>query len=228
MIKSNEWLISRSGVIRYRGRVADPQQPQRRSRRSPAAGERQRDAERTKAKIVTAAITEFAAKGYAAARVSEIAARAGVNKQLISYYFGGKEGLYLEVNRSWDTESRPLAAPGLPLTEVVAGFVRHSGQNRDYGRIMVWENLSEDFPDDPNQREFFQARVAEMRRRQDEGEIPADIDPDCLLLALMAAASASLTLPRVAKMISGEDPDSPEFTARYAEQLTRIVRHIQG
>ncbi|MCK2241128.1 MULTISPECIES: TetR/AcrR family transcriptional regulator [unclassified Crossiella] len=208
--------------------MADPQQPQRRSRRSPAAGERQRDAERTKAKIVAAAITEFAAKGYAAARVSEIADRAGVNKQLISYYFGGKEGLYLEVNRSWDTESRPLAAPGLPLAEVAAGFVRHSARNRDYGRIMVWENLSEDFPDDPNQREFFQARVAEMRRRQEEGEIPADLDPDCLLLALMAAASASLTLPRVAQMISGEDPSSPEFTTRYAEQLTRIVRHIQG
>ena len=38
-------------------------------------------------------IAEFSAKGFAGARVSEIAARAGVNQQLIAYYFDGKQGL---------------------------------------------------------------------------------------------------------------------------------------
>ena len=35
-----------------------------------------------------------ARQGLAGARVNDIADRAGVNKQLISYYFGGKEGLF--------------------------------------------------------------------------------------------------------------------------------------
>ncbi|MES2532306.1 MAG: helix-turn-helix domain-containing protein, partial [Pseudomonadota bacterium] len=38
--------------------------------------------------ILAAARAEFSAKGLAGARVNEIAARAGVNKQLLYYYFG--------------------------------------------------------------------------------------------------------------------------------------------
>ena len=42
-------------------------------------------------------IGEFAASGLAGARVDEIAARAGVNKQLVYHYFGDKDALYLAV-----------------------------------------------------------------------------------------------------------------------------------
>src|SRR5207248_833391 len=72
-----------------------------RARRAPAPHERQRDPERTKARILDAATAEFSAKGFAGARVSEIAKRAGVNQQLIAYYFDGKEGLYREIGRRW-------------------------------------------------------------------------------------------------------------------------------
>jgi TetR/AcrR family transcriptional regulator len=44
--------------------------------------------------ILAAARGEFSAKGLKGARVNEIAARAGVNKQLIYYYFGSKDELY--------------------------------------------------------------------------------------------------------------------------------------
>jgi TetR/AcrR family transcriptional regulator len=44
--------------------------------------------------ILAAARGEFSAKGLKGARVNEIAARAGSNKQLIYYYFGSKEALY--------------------------------------------------------------------------------------------------------------------------------------
>src|SRR5437870_2279171 len=43
-----------------------------RRRRAPAPGERRRDPERTRAKILDAAATEFSDKGYAGARVSGI------------------------------------------------------------------------------------------------------------------------------------------------------------
>ncbi len=48
----------------------------------------------TKATIAAAAREEFARLGYAGARVERITRRAGVNKQLIFYYFGSKRGLY--------------------------------------------------------------------------------------------------------------------------------------
>lgn len=44
--------------------------------------------------ILAAGRSEFAARGYAGARIDRIATRAGVNKQLIFYYFGSKAGLY--------------------------------------------------------------------------------------------------------------------------------------
>lgn len=45
--------------------------------------------------ILQAGRAEFAARGLAGARVDRIARSAGVNKQLIFYYFGSKTGLYL-------------------------------------------------------------------------------------------------------------------------------------
>ncbi len=59
--------------------------------------DRTRDAERTRAEIIEVAIREFADKGYAGARVDEIAARMSTTKRMIYYYFGNKEQLYVEV-----------------------------------------------------------------------------------------------------------------------------------
>ena len=50
-------------------------------------------------RLLGAALEEFAARGPAGARVESIARAAGVNKQLITYYFGGKDGLYREMLR---------------------------------------------------------------------------------------------------------------------------------
>jgi AcrR family transcriptional regulator len=45
--------------------------------------------------MVTVAIAEFAANGYAGASMVDIAARAGISKPLIYQYFGSKDGLFL-------------------------------------------------------------------------------------------------------------------------------------
>jgi AcrR family transcriptional regulator len=57
----------------------------------------ERDPERTRAAILAAATEEFTAHGLNGARVDEIAKRSGVNKRMIYYYFGDKNGLYLAV-----------------------------------------------------------------------------------------------------------------------------------
>jgi len=48
-------------------------------------------------RIVAAARDEFARRGFTGARVEEIARRAGVNKQLLFYYFHSKRGLFQAV-----------------------------------------------------------------------------------------------------------------------------------
>ena len=56
-----------------------------------------RDAEATQAVILAAAEEEFAQHGFTAARTEAIAARTGVAKSMIYYYFKDKEGLYRAV-----------------------------------------------------------------------------------------------------------------------------------
>ncbi len=194
-------------------------------RRSPDPTERKRDPERTKARILEAATAEFGAKGFAAARVSDIAARAGVNKQLISYYFGGKEGLFRELSGRWQRQGTELA--DAPLDEAVRGFTLSTAKQRDWARLMVWANLSEDeSPPDQGETDFLRTQVERLKARQSAGELPADLDPACLLLALTAAASATVFMPQLVRRITGEDPASETFTEHYADQLARLIRHL--
>jgi AcrR family transcriptional regulator len=58
---------------------------------------RSRDADRSQLAILDSARDEFAQRGLAGARVDSIAARAGLNKRLIYYYFGSKDDLFLAV-----------------------------------------------------------------------------------------------------------------------------------
>lgn len=200
----------------------------RQPRRSPRPSERQRDPERTRARILAAAKVEFGAKGFVGARVSDIAARAGVNKQLISYYFDGKEGLYAELASQWQHTSNELTGEDRPLAEVVAGFAMSSLHDPDWARLMVWSNLSttKDDPTAAQEAEFLRAQVAGLRQRQESGELPADLDPACVFLALFSAASATITLPRITSTVRDDGLNDEEFTRHYANQLSRLVRHL--
>src|SRR6202040_1979167 len=82
-----------------------------------------RDPAATRRKLLVAARREFADSGLAGARVDEIAARAGVNKQLVYHYFGDKDALYLAVlewvyEEIWDQERRRNLA-GLPPRQAI-------------------------------------------------------------------------------------------------------------
>ena len=54
-----------------------------------------RDPERARARILAAATAEFARYGLGGARVDRIAARAGLNKRMLYYYFRDKDNLFL-------------------------------------------------------------------------------------------------------------------------------------
>ena len=68
--------------------------------------ERQRDAVRTRAEILSVATKEFAERGYAGARIDEIAEQMRTTKRMIYYYFGGKEQLFIAVLENAYTQIR--------------------------------------------------------------------------------------------------------------------------
>jgi TetR/AcrR family transcriptional regulator len=53
--------------------------------------------ESVRSRLLDAASRHFAQKGYAATTVREIVEAAGVTKPVLYYYFGNKEGIYLQI-----------------------------------------------------------------------------------------------------------------------------------
>jgi TetR/AcrR family transcriptional regulator len=208
-------------------------QARRSTRRAPAAHERQRDPERTKARIVDAAIQEFSAKGFAGARVSEIAARAGVNQQLIAYYFDGKEGLYREIGRRWRAYEAESFPDDMDFAELIKGYVRASVDNQLGGRLLAWEGLAYN-PEDDDEEEArernarLRQEVEQMRQRQRAGELDAEIDPAALMIIATAAGNALAVYPQLVRGLFGKEANSPEVVEHYAEQLARLLGRLSG
>jgi TetR/AcrR family transcriptional regulator len=101
--------------------MAEPSNGSKPRRRNPAA---------TRHKLLTAARREFAKSGLAGARVDDIAARAGVNKQLVYHYFGDKDALYLAV-LEWvyeeiRSQEKTLNLEGLPPERAIKKLIESS------------------------------------------------------------------------------------------------------
>jgi AcrR family transcriptional regulator len=162
--------------------------PPRRGRRGHgrAPGARaERSAGRREA-ILAAALDEFSAQGFAAARLDDVARRAGVAKGTIYLYFEDKETLFQELIRSALSPfvATLEAAPDLPLRTVVemlvTSFVREvlGTRRKDIVRLVLAEGRRF-----PKVSEFYYREVvgramaamrALMRRAVERGEIGTD------------------------------------------------------
>lgn len=197
---------------------------QPKARRSPSGPDRQRDAERTRERILDAALIEFGEHGFAGARIGAIARRAGANQQLISYYFGGKDGLYRALLDRWQEISGSLSRPDAPLEDVVAAFTYVGESQRYWSRLLIWQALSGER--NSGESGFRTAMVDDLRRRQAAGELAPDLDPAYVLLALFGAALAPTVLSDLAGDLTGMAADSPEFLDRYRDQLKLLVARL--
>lgn len=112
MTSLDHWVIIRATM-----KSSQPLTPTPRRRSAANPGISDIDSNDAKAAILKAARAEFSAKGLTGARVNEIAAIAGVNKQLIYYYFGNKEDLYRTALEVVYTEIRTLES-GLHLGDM--------------------------------------------------------------------------------------------------------------
>jgi AcrR family transcriptional regulator len=98
-----------------------------------ASPTRHRRKEARPAELTAAALEVFVEKGYAATRLDDVAARAGVSKGTLYLYFAGKEDLFKAVVREG---LLPALAEGEAL---VAGFKGHSADLLREVIIGMWQ-----------------------------------------------------------------------------------------
>src|SRR5262245_20949174 len=152
---------------------------------------------RNQAKILRAAEAVFAEKGFDGATTAEIAARAGVPKPNIHYYFGTKQQLYdrlianiLEVWLDALDLIQPDADPAQALGQYIAEKVRASQEWPDSSRVWAIELIG----GGRNVSGFLKGRLRRMVREKgkiltkwaEEGRMDP-IDPTHLLFMIWAA-----------------------------------------
>jgi TetR/AcrR family transcriptional regulator len=103
----------------------------------------------SKEKIIDTAIAVFAEKGKFGTRMEEIAARAGVNKAMVYYYFSTKENLYKEVILKIQTANFMFVAdkidfimahyssPKDKLVECIKAHFEAVSKNTNYTKILI-------------------------------------------------------------------------------------------
>ena len=204
--------------------TARPLAEGRSPRRAPRPEDRQRDAERSRQLLLDAAVEEFSAKGFAGARVADIATRAGVNAQLIAYYFGGKQGLYDALRARWASAEALFAAPDQPFSAVITAYLDGVCTRPSWARLLIWQALGHgpERPADSLPEASMAGAVEDIRRRQESGELRTDFDPETILIVLWSAVMAPITMPQILREAYGTDLNSTLFRTKYAAQLARL------
>ncbi len=167
------------------GRRKRPAEAARAASVPSSAGRKPRTAERREA-ILSAALDEFSVRGFEAARLDDVARRAGVAKGTIYLYFRDKESLFQELIRAMLTPLvgtiEALGEADLPLAvladRIVDLFVSevYETRRKDVVRLMISEGRRF-----PKLAEFYYREVlvriigavrSLLRRAAARGEIP--------------------------------------------------------
>jgi AcrR family transcriptional regulator len=144
-----------------------------------------------RARIIEAAIDEFAARGFKGASMDAIAARTHTTRALINYYFGAKEKLYIAVLEQVYGEIREAErrldldhlAPGDAMRRIVEFTYRYYIAHEGFVRLVVAENqargrhLRKSRTMRTLNRPIIERIARVIARGQAEGLFRRDVDP---------------------------------------------------
>jgi len=187
------------------------------------------DEHATRARLLVAARTQFAAKGFASTSTRELAAAADCNVAMIAHYFGSKAGLLRELLREQmagtGDELRALQQSSEPFEAKVARFVDFMigklARDHELMRIVHREVVNGANPEMLDEfghiigsnLALFSALVDEARSL---GRVRADIDPRVACLQLMGMMQCYfLNLPIASRLLG---PPTPELLERLRKQ----------
>jgi AcrR family transcriptional regulator len=184
----------------------------------------------TKDRLLSAAFEEFSKRGFAGARVDEIASKAGANKALIYQYYGDKEALFKQVLECKMRELARIATDDpTRLHEAVGEFFDFHAANPDLSRLMLWEALEfgpDAVPNESERKKHLLDHVAEIEEFQSRGMVDPELDARMTLVTLIGMVHVWFSLPQVARMVAGMDPYSPEALRKRRTHVVHVARKI--
>jgi AcrR family transcriptional regulator len=169
-----------------------------------------RDTELTRQKLKAAAAEQFAAVGLHGTTVDRIAQQAGVNKERLYAYFGGKRQLFSVVL----AEELSKLAAAVPLKSLSSKNIgEFAGKTYDYHlahpdltRLLLWEGLTfgeEAIPDEEARARYYSAKIRAFAAAQDDGAFDTHLEASHLLFFIIALAAWWAAVPQMARVIDG-------------------------
>lgn len=198
---------------------------------------RVRDADRTQQALLDAATAVFAEFGLEGARIDAIAERAGVNKRLIYYYFGGKDELFYAVLkrvyagiRNAERELDLVNCKPVDAIRRLVEFTWHYYlEHPEFMSLLESENRcgarhlkdSQDIIDMNSPLLDWLAQVLERGRV--EGVFRGGVDPIQLYLSIAGQAYFYLSNKHTLSTSFGRDLMSPRALAERLSHMTEMV-----
>lgn len=195
------------------------------------------------AEIIEAACTVFAEHGFAAAKLDEIARRAGVAKGSIYLYFDTKEELFRAVVRTaiapdFDRIKTAAEAFDGPFAELaprlLAGVAAAMEADRLPGVVKMVIGESRNFPDlariwhDDLLSQALETLTGIIERAQERGEIVAG-DPRLHVFSLLGPMLMAALYRNVFADIAAQPPDLKALAAQHARTaLTGMLAKPEG
>jgi AcrR family transcriptional regulator len=184
----------------------------------------------TKDRLLKAAVEEFSKRGFAGARVDEIAARAGANKALIYQYYGDKEALFKVVLEAKMSEMGKIVTDDPErFPEVIGDFFDFHAANPWVTRLTLWEALDfggKPVPNEPERKKHLAEHVAEIEGFQRLGAVDPALDAKQVLVTLIGMVLVWFSMPQVARMVAGANPYSPEALRKRRAHLVQVAKKM--
>jgi TetR/AcrR family transcriptional regulator len=193
----------------------------------PKGGGAARNPDRTRARILSAALQEFAARGFAGARVDAIARRAAINKRMLYHYFGDKEGLFRAVLRRKIAERQAWSESqsGDPEESLPFWFAA-TCKDRDWVRLLEWEALQggeHKVIDEAQRRDALAGAVNRIRRLQARGQVSRAFDARHVMLAMRSLTMFPAAFPQLTRLITGWPVSDPRFQKERSAFLKKFA-----
>ena len=198
--------------------------------------------EANRARIVQAAIDEFASRGFKGASMDAIAARTHTTRALINYYFGSKEKVYLAVLEHVYAEIRQAEgeldldhlAPVAAIRRIVQFTFDYYLSHEGFVRLVVAENQAKGRHLKKSQamrtlnRPVIDtlARVIELGQR--DGSFRAGVDPVDVHMMIAALGMFNVTNQHTFAAIFQRDMGAKGDVGRRRELITEtILRYLR-